>query len=267
MLSYPVVISVTIVSLVVTSIVVFLVSGSFTAILVVLALAAIVYLLLQQFGVINVKVRDGGIDFDYHETVPAPASKTHTKKQKETAIHIKEVFYVSGNNYSYNDAPAVCAAYGAELASYDQIQEAFSLGAEWCGYGWSAAGLALYPTQESTWLSMQKEADETKRTACGRPGINGGYFDPTLKFGVNCYGNKPNSPKGLKLPQPLPGTDSSTFEKAVDKFKKMLGSMKVSSFNRDLWSEKSVAAKTAETLEGDIETTFEKGYSDIKNVF
>jgi hypothetical protein len=260
MLSYPVIISVTIVSLVVISVVVFLVSGSFTAILVVLALAVIIYMLLQQFGVINVKVRNGGIDFDYHETVPAPESKSHDKKHKETSVHIKEVFYVSGNNYTYNDAPAVCAAYGAELASYDQIQEAFSLGAEWCGYGWSAAGLALYPTQESTWLSIQKEADESKRTACGRPGINGGYFDPTLKFGVNCYGTKPAN-KGIKFPQPVPGTDTS----AVDKFKKMLSSMKISSFNRDIWSEQNVATHATNTIYGDIKKAGANIERDIKN--
>ena len=29
---------------------------------------------------------------------------------------------------------------------------------------------------------------------CGRPGVNGGYFDnPNIKFGVNCYGQKPDA--------------------------------------------------------------------------
>ena len=32
-----------------------------------------------------------------------------------------------------------------------------------------------------------------KGDECGKPGINGGYFsDPTMKFGVNCYGVKPD---------------------------------------------------------------------------
>jgi hypothetical protein len=34
----------------------------------------------------------------------------------------------------------------------------------------------------------------------------------------------------------LPGTDEETFNKMVDKFKKMLTTMKMSSFNRDVWS-------------------------------
>ena len=33
--------------------------------------------------------------------------------------------------------------------------------------------------------------DEDLKKSCGRPGLNGGYFDnPNLKFGVNCYGVK-----------------------------------------------------------------------------
>jgi hypothetical protein len=41
---------------------------------------------------------------------------------------------------------------------------------------------------------------------------------------------------GTKLPRPLPGTDEATFEKMVNKFKAMLTSMKLSPFNRDIWS-------------------------------
>jgi hypothetical protein len=156
-------------------------------------------------------------------------------------MQIKEVFYVEGNEYTFNDAPAVCAAYGAELATYDQLMEAFSLGAEWCGYGWSASGMALFPTQESTWSAMQANPQESKRTACGRPGVNGGYFDPKMKFGVNCYGHKPRGGH-MKFPLPVPGTDTASFEKLVNKFKSMLHSMKVSPFSRDTWSEKGEAA-------------------------
>jgi len=52
--------------------------------------------------------------------------------------------------------------------------------------------MALFPTQQATWQALQ--TDPVNKTNCGRPGINGGYFDPQTKFGVNCYGVKPKTP-------------------------------------------------------------------------
>jgi hypothetical protein len=95
--------------------------------------------------------------------------------------------------------------------------------------------MALYPTQKGTWDALQQEVDQAKKTACGRPGVNGGYFDPSSKFGVNCYGKKPPN-MGTRLPQPLPGTDESAFNAMVNKFKAMLTRMKLSPYNRDQWS-------------------------------
>jgi len=96
--------------------------------------------------------------------------------------------------------------------------------------------MALFPTQDATWQALQGEVDVAKRTACGRPGVNGGYFDPATKFGVNCYGVKPHN-MGVKLPLPLPGTDGAGFQNLVNKFKSMIKKMTVSPFNRDGWSE------------------------------
>jgi len=250
MLSYPVILSVAMAGVAVLAILVFVISGSYAAVLIVLACLVALGFVLNSFGVVSVKRGKDGLEVDFHENAPAPNEK------RSTSINIKEVFHISGNNYNYNEAPAVCAAYGAELASQDQITEAFSLGAEWCGYGWSAGGMALYPTQESTWSALQGETDESRRTACGRPGVNGGYFDPLTKFGVNCYGIKPQN-KGTKLPIPLPGEDTSGFEKEVKKFKRLLESMKLSPFNRDIWSAKGAAGdmlkKSKSGLEGDIQ--------------
>ena len=39
------------------------------------------------------------------------------------------------NYYDYENAKALCKAYGAELATYDQIEKAYNSGAEWCNYG------------------------------------------------------------------------------------------------------------------------------------
>ena len=102
----------------------------------------------------------------------------------------KQVFHVPGNKYDFTDARAVCAAYGSKLASYDQVENAYKSGGEWCGYGWSQDQMALYPTQKATYEKLRKIKGHEHD--CGRPGINGGYIaNPKVKFGVNCYGHKP----------------------------------------------------------------------------
>ena len=104
----------------------------------------------------------------------------------------KEVFNINTNKYSYSDADPLCKAFGAELATYDQVKDAWKKGADWCNYGWVQGQAALYPTQQSTFDKLQS-GPEDQRMACGMPGINGGFFDnPELKFGVNCYGVKPS---------------------------------------------------------------------------
>ena len=165
---------------------------------------------------------------------PAPSSTPSSTTSTPGPKVGSEVFHVFQNQFTYADAPAVCAAYSAELATLEQIIEAYNHGAEWCGYGWSAGGFALYPTQKATWEALQGEVDQTKRTACGRPGVNGGYFDPTTKFGVNCFGFKPKG--DVKLPLPPPGSDPTAFANAVAGFKKMLNSFTVDPYSRTEWS-------------------------------
>jgi archaellum component FlaG (FlaF/FlaG flagellin family) len=48
----------------------------------------------------------------------------------------KEVFNIADNKYTYSDAEPLCKAFGAELATYDQVKEAWNNGADWCNYGW-----------------------------------------------------------------------------------------------------------------------------------
>ena len=242
MFSYPMVIGMSLIAVLGFSVIVYSITGSFTAILVVFALAGILGYILYQFGYLQVSTDQGGIDIKFFEKAPAPTPAAKIVPDA-APIHQKEVFYVSGNDYTYDDAPAVCAAYGADLASYDQLMEAYSGGADWCGYGWTKGGMALFPTQESTWSELQGEVDITKRTSCGRPGVNGGYFDPNTKFGVNCYGMKPGN-KGTSFPLPTPGTDSSKFNKEVNKFKSMINKMSVSPFNRVGWSEWNLSSHT-----------------------
>ena len=101
-----------------------------------------------------------------------------------------EVFNIANNLYTYDDAQAVCSAYGAKVATYNQVENAYNDGAEWCNYGWSDGQMAFFPTQKGTWDELQKNPKH--KNDCGRPGVNGGYIaNPYIKFGVNCYGEKP----------------------------------------------------------------------------
>ena len=48
----------------------------------------------------------------------------------------KQVFNVNRNVYTFGEAEPLCRAFGAELATYDQVKDAYKAGADWCNYGW-----------------------------------------------------------------------------------------------------------------------------------
>ena len=50
------------------------------------------------------------------------------------------MFYIAKNDFTYKEAPAVCAAYGARLATYQDMEAAYKEGADWCGHGWVEDG-------------------------------------------------------------------------------------------------------------------------------
>jgi hypothetical protein len=149
-----------------------------------------------------------------------------------------EVFHISNNIYGYEDAQAVCSSFGATLANYNQINDYYNQGGEFCGYGWSSDQMALFPTQESTWQSLQ--GSESSKNMCGRPGINGGVFDPNYKFGVNCYGVKP-PPTEQELScmnRSIPKTpEQVALEEKVQYFKQNPDLTNIISFNNTKWSE------------------------------
>jgi len=155
-----------------------------------------------------------------------------------------EVFNVSNNLYTYHDAPEVCATYGAKLATYDQVEESYNNGGEWCNYGWSLGQMALFPTQKSTWNKLQG-SEETKNK-CGRPGVNGGYMENDgLLFGVNCFGKKPaatdkdlafmDANKEVVIPKTR---EDAQVNLKMDMWKKNPDIfLKLNSFNRGNWNE------------------------------
>lgn len=151
-----------------------------------------------------------------------------------------QVFNIPENNYIYGDAQAVCKAYGARLATYKEVEEAYNKGAEWCNYGWSEGQMALFPTQQKTFDELQKI--EGHENDCGRPGINGGFIDnPKLRYGVNCYGYKPRINKVekelMETSSIYPKTEKDiAMDKRVEYWKERLSEIIISPFNHDKWS-------------------------------
>jgi len=188
-------------------------------------LIAVISFVLYYFGFITLSVTPRELDVTYNVN---PFAKGQTASVPAPTLN--EVFYISDNTFTYEQAPLVCKAYGAEIASYSQVEQAYNAGAEWCGYGWSDGGIALFPTQQATWEKMQKDTDPAKRIKCGRPGVNGGYFEPKTKFGVNCYGTRPKKPTGT-----VPSTDPM-MDKLMAILKKNLSSFVVQPFNSKMWA-------------------------------
>jgi hypothetical protein len=155
-----------------------------------------------------------------------------------------EVFNISNNLYTYDDAQAICSSYDAKLATYDQIEEAYNDGAEWCSYGWSDNQMIYFPTQKATWDKLQKT--KKHKNNCGRPGVNGGYIaNPYLKFGVNCFGKKPKANDDdlarMKANKDyvFPKTEEDlALEKKIKYWKDNADKLlKVNSFNTNKWFE------------------------------
>jgi hypothetical protein len=152
----------------------------------------------------------------------------------------KQVFNIPENDYVYPDAKALCSAYGARLATYKEVEDSYNEGGEWCNYGWSDGQMALFPTQQKTFDTLQKI--EGHENDCGRPGVNGGYMaNPALKFGVNCYGYKPrinSTEEELMANEPLyPKTlKDVAMENRVNYWKDKLSTILVSPFNSSSWS-------------------------------
>jgi len=204
-------------------------TGSFLAVMVLWATMILILIVLVFYDIIDIDKLLMYQPPKKDEIVPEP-SKPRLLGQTIGS----EVFHINDQQFTYDEASAVCAAYDSELATLEQIMEAFAGGAEWCSYGWSAGGMALYPTQKDTWKRLQNEVDQGRRTRCGRPGVNGGYFDPSNKFGVNCFGFKPKG--NFKPPAPVPGADTKKFNEMVKRFKNMMKAFTLDPYSRHEWS-------------------------------
>lgn len=174
------------------------------------------------------------------KVIPEPTLQNAASGPLPEIMAIEQVFNIPGNHYGYNDAKALCSAYGARLATYGEIEKAYNDGAEWCNYGWSDSQMALYPTQNTTYKNLQKIKGHEHD--CGRPGINGGYIaNPSVKFGVNCFGHKPRINQEeqnlMNVATPYPKTKADLYlEERVAYWKNKIDDILVSPFNYNSWS-------------------------------
>ncbi len=186
----------------------------------------------------SVKTKNKTNEEEDRDTVKINA--TITPKKIVESNSGKEVFHVPGNKYSYKDSQALCKAYGSRLATYEEVENSYNKGGEWCSYGWSDNQLALFPTQKETYKKLQKM--EGHENDCGRPGINGGYIDnDKIKYGVNCFGYKPkmkeNDKPLMEKEYLYPKTEKEyKFERDVDKWRNKIPEILVAPFNNKSWS-------------------------------
>jgi hypothetical protein len=182
-----------------------------------------------------------------------------------------EVFQISNQTYSWDEAKCKCEAYGARLATKAELTEAYNKGAHWCNYGWISGGEAYYPVQQCELdrkvknirtyndilkkhyedpqkytLQMVNEARnkmerENSTEFCGNSaGLHGGIFEnKNLRFGATCFGKKPYGmsvrEKDAKCEK---SEDEKEEEKRAEAQKKCNGKASsdiISPFNPDQW--------------------------------
>ena len=202
--------------------------------------------LRQLFGAKKVPIESKDINEDETTVNKKPQDPREEPTDKKRLVEKvlpgrQEVFNISKNSYTYYDAEPLCKALNSELATYEQVKQAYAQGAEWCNYGWVKGQMAVYPTQKGTFDILQS-GPENQRMSCGKPGLNGGYFDnPELRYGVNCYGVKPDQKahdatavaSGDGAPLSPGGLEQ---EKKVAKYRGETNYISVLPWNKSAWS-------------------------------
>lgn len=165
--------------------------------------------------------------------------KEEKKEAEEKTCDGKQVFNLGNNLYTYEEAQKACQAFDAPLATYEQIENSYHNGGEWCNYGWSEGQMAFFPTQKDTFDELQK--NPRTKNVCGRPGINGGYIgNPYVRFGANCYGVKPEKPDGWKetsyVQDYVEEVGENVQEEEEDPSEKLRSQAQLNNFNNKKWS-------------------------------
>ncbi len=173
---------------------------------------------------------DNGTDNDIRSEKRDLPGRAREEKRKG------EVFHLRKNIFNYNEAKEACGLLNSRLATYDEIENAYSNGANWCSYGWSDDQMVLFPSQKE-FINQLKQFPGHERD-CGRVGVNGGYVqNKYAKFGVNCYGKKPyatEKDKEYMTKYKLSGSVPDDLLKKLRKEKEK--DFLVTPFNKEKWS-------------------------------
>lgn len=130
--------------------------------------------------------------FSFDFWVPCTVDMGNPEYVERAVLDEREVYHIGNQEYTSSEAECKCASYGARLATYPELVEAYNRGLNTCDYGWIENGQAFYTTQKCYWDEMKEKSKKTGiPVPCGKPGLHGGNFPQDLKFGVTCYGIKP----------------------------------------------------------------------------
>jgi len=189
----------------------------------------------------------GTVSHTSADVPPLPTQSSIPLGYKNTGVSQQpEVFNVSENIYAYTDAPAVCKAFGADVATYEQIVAAAQNGANWCNYGWSAEQRVLYPVQKDIWKKMQGNYGGNKGS-CGvswpsqfnsvNYGVQGGFQpNQNMQFGVNCFGVKP-APRAKESVKTILMSDSDiALANQVSQIQNNMERITLLPYNQNDWS-------------------------------
>ncbi len=185
-----------------------------------------------------------------------------------------EVFQISNQLYTYDEAKCKCESYGGRLATKAELTQAYNNGAHWCNYGWIENNEAYYPVQQCELDRkaknikdyndmLKKHHDDPKKYTlkmvndarqkmyrensldfCGSvAGLNGGKFEnEDIRFGATCFGKKP---KGMSVREKDAQCKENILtekDKKDEENKTKCGGVSkddiISSFNYDTWYQK-----------------------------
>jgi hypothetical protein len=172
------------------------------------------------------------IEVNVHRDGPKRDLPSRAREEKGAG----EVFHLRKNIFNYNEAKEACGLLNSRLATYDEIENAYSNGANWCSYGWSDDQMVLFPSQKE-FINQLKQFPGHERD-CGRVGVNGGYVqNKYAKFGVNCYGKKPYATEKDKEYMTKYKLSGSVPDDVLEKLRKEKEKdFLITPFNKEKWS-------------------------------
>ena len=103
--------------------------------IVIILIVLIIFNAFQYFLNVNITAYARGW-LTPHKQIDIVVNKQQREQPPVPEIRFrKQVFNIPGNHYNYENAKAICRAYGSDLATYSQMEKAYKNGGEWCNYG------------------------------------------------------------------------------------------------------------------------------------